>query len=201
MQRIHRPLLAAALACGPVGPGSSDTSSTIATSAPDPTTSTGPVATSTPDPTSTATSATTEPGTTSGTTVCDDSTTTGDPLDPDEAALALECLSRPGEALCEQPVPEGSPGHCVWMAAKLFPPCTTDCAAAEPTSVCVAIQHFPETGCSCPCPQYWHDTPDGLVLIPPDDTLGSGFCFDFPVGWHHCSDDRPECACCVDDCF
>lgn len=71
----------------------------------------------------------------------------------------------------------------------------TGCSAAVWEGTCVAMQNHPETGCLGSCGQFWLDTPDGLLLV--GDDSGLGFCFDFPVGWHACSEDRPECACCV----
>jgi hypothetical protein len=187
MPALRNTALALALACGPIGPVATDTSSTVDTT--------------TSPPTSTADTTTSPPTSTADTPICpDDGLTTGAPPDPSdlEAALALECISR-SKSDCQQPVPEGSPGRCVWMNAQLFPPCTTTCAAAVASAVCVTMRYAEETGCYCACQQDWYATPECIYVIPPPG--GDAFCFDFPVGWKYCSPEHPHCTCCDEPCI
>jgi len=169
----HRSLgyiLAIALACGPVGPAST----------------TGGTGTGSSGDVSTADS--TASGTEQPTT-----SEAGDPDDPEGAALALECLGRSEQESCHQAVAEGSPGRCVWLPGRRLEPFVTRCDTAVSMGVCVAMRK--EDTCLDSCGQFWLETPEGLVIV---GTIwsGHGFCFDIPVGWHPCSDDRPECACC-----
>ena len=134
---------------------------------------------------------------------CVETTTgTSEPGDPDESALAVECLARTDATACSKDVPEGSPGRCVWVNAVKFPLCSGGCGDGVASAVCVAMRDAPETGCLCPC-SHWFKASDGLYLVPDPQQAGEfndGFCFDFPVGWNECDEDQAACACCGDDC-
>lgn len=198
-------IFAGVLACGPVGPvgtsegvGSSE-GSTAAASAP---TTTSGGTTGTPSPSSTSGGTTGGTGG-SGTTWCQESTGSGagEPVDPEEAALALECLGRTDAASCQAPLPAGSDAYCLWLGGRRFPSCAEGCAGSVATELCVAMRSYPETGCTCACDQYWHDGPDGLLVVPDAEDAGFGFCFEFPLGWLGCSDAVAACGCCNEPCI